>query len=300
MDCRTTLDTIARLLPTLPEVEDQLVVFDSLVGVSEVEHRPEAAQMLRDAAARCQDAGRRERLLKAADAVAAGEPCAFTPEGLSAKQAAAAQTVTAEEWKEPAVEEREELEEEEEEPDESDYMEEAPPKVPDLPVRHFFDGLVVRVAQDFVDAKGRAFFAGDVHGVLDCVARSEGGYRVELLVRSVSLPAPGCEAAIENAGNAWFQPVPSRGCLLALFQAIDRGLSDAEEDEKMDDDIERLEAIRGDVDDCEDWLAREGKGGLAPVCRSGALAARVFGRDHHVTVWIRLLFAGVVVALPEE
>jgi hypothetical protein len=98
MDCRPVLESIVRVLSIVPGVEDQLVVFDSLVNVSEPEHRPEAAQMLRGAAASSSDPERRERLLRAAEAVDAGRPCAFTPDGLSAQQAAASQTVTAAEW----------------------------------------------------------------------------------------------------------------------------------------------------------------------------------------------------------
>jgi hypothetical protein len=92
MDCGLVLETIARVLAAVPIVEDQLVTFDALVGVSEPEHRTEAARMLRDAASSCSDPARRDRLMAAAEAVAAGGPSAFTPEGLSAQQAAAAQS----------------------------------------------------------------------------------------------------------------------------------------------------------------------------------------------------------------
>lgn len=96
MDTAGPLESIAKALPGLaPEaVESMLVTFDTLAALSDQGQRPGAAQFLRDAAALCQNAACSERLLRAAYRVAAGEPCALTPEGLTWKQAAAAQTIS--------------------------------------------------------------------------------------------------------------------------------------------------------------------------------------------------------------
>jgi hypothetical protein len=93
-----TLRSIAKSLPGLlrDAVESMLVTFDTLVHFGDQGTRPEAALFLRDAAAVCSDPARKERLLRAADSVDAGEAVAFTPEGLTWQQAAAAQTVSAE------------------------------------------------------------------------------------------------------------------------------------------------------------------------------------------------------------
>jgi len=57
-----------------------------------------AAEVLRDAAGAAASDERRKRLMMAAAAVEEGRPCAVTPEGLTAQQAAAVQTVREEDW----------------------------------------------------------------------------------------------------------------------------------------------------------------------------------------------------------
>ncbi len=103
MDTRDTLQAIAKSLPDLPQdtVESMLVTFDTLVHFGDQEHRPEAALFLRDAAVLCSDEAQKDRLMSAADSVIAGEPVALTPDGQTWQQAAAAQTVSAEDWVEP-------------------------------------------------------------------------------------------------------------------------------------------------------------------------------------------------------
>src|SRR5580704_11327903 len=103
MDTRETLRSIATTLPGLPQdtLESMLVTFDTLVHFGDQGHRPEAAGFLRDAAAQCGDPSQKERLLRAADSVDAGEAVALTPEGLTWQQAAAAQTISADDWVEP-------------------------------------------------------------------------------------------------------------------------------------------------------------------------------------------------------
>src|SRR5580704_10020255 len=119
METRETLAAIAKSLPALPQdtLESMLVTFDTLVHFGDQGQRPEAAGYLRDAAGECSDPAQKERLLRAADAVIAGEAVALTPEGLTWQQAAAAQTVSAENWVEPPepVDPVEKVEEEESE-----------------------------------------------------------------------------------------------------------------------------------------------------------------------------------------
>jgi hypothetical protein len=127
MDTRETLAAIAKTLPALPPdgVESTLLSFDTLVHFGEQEHRPEAANFLRDAAEQCDDSSRKERLMRAADALVAGDPLALTADGQTWQQAAAAQTVGIDEWVEPPepVYPPEEIDEEEEEDDEDELVE---------------------------------------------------------------------------------------------------------------------------------------------------------------------------------
>ena len=313
MDCSETLATLARLLATRPNesVEDILVTYDSLVRVSD--DRAAAAQILRNAANESADPSRRQRLQQAADNIDANQPCAFTPDGLSAQQAAAAQTMTAEQWEKhvaehplpppPAESSAFEDDDEEDEDAELDFMDEAPPTLPHLPVRQFFGGLVVRVAQDFHDAHGRAVCATDLLRLLACNP-DDSRYSLACLDRNVVLDpqVAGHAQIIENAGNAWFQPVSRADCLEDLMERLQQRLNDAEDesDEEDDDDdgeslVERIETIREDIERCQEWLSRSGDRGPAPPCQTASLIARIFGRDDDVTVWIRLLFAAVAV-----
>src|SRR5580692_3462782 len=95
MDTRETLASLAKALPALSEdnVESTLLSFGTLVDFGEQEHRPGAAGFLRDAAELCTDPAHKERLMRAAGAVIAGEPLALTPEGQTWQQAAAVQTI---------------------------------------------------------------------------------------------------------------------------------------------------------------------------------------------------------------
>jgi hypothetical protein len=55
----------------------------------------------------------------------------------------------------------------------------------------------------------------------------EDGYTIVFLEQTVPLRAEHGEI-MENAGNAWFQPVPSAECLEELAEAIDLHLEEAE------------------------------------------------------------------------
>jgi hypothetical protein len=282
---------LAQMLATLPDesVEGLLSAFDSVVQVSDPSLRSSSAQLLRDTAAGCANPTRRARLMRAADDIAAGQPCAVAP-----IQYDKAVDV-------PVPPPADDAEEEEE--DDDPHMQEPPPQLPHLPVRHFFPGLLVRVAQDFHDVHGRVLCAQDLLKVFAYEAGG-GGYRVSFLERTVPLGAAQADI-IENAGNAWFQPVPAAGCLEDLAEVIDRRLERAgDEDSELDDDeyeerLERLDELRRDVAECQEWLARNGERGPAPKCRSGPLAADLFGRDDIVTAWIQLLFAAIPLCIGE-
>jgi hypothetical protein len=286
-----SLVPLAQMLATLPDesVEGLLSAFDSVVRASDASLRSSAAQLLRDTADGCANPTRRERLLRAADDIAAGQPCAVAP----------IQYDTAVEVPEPPPADAVEEDEDDADP----RMAEAPPQLPHMPVRHFFPGLVVRVAQDFHDVHGRVLCAQDLLKVFAYEAEGD-GYRVSFLERTVPLGA-GQADIIENAGNAWFQPVPTAGCLEDLAEVIDRRLEHAgDEDSELDDDeyeerLDCLDNLRRDVAECQEWLARNGERGSVPKCRSGRLAADLFGRDDIVTAWIELLFAAIPVCIGE-
>src|SRR4051812_21517042 len=102
MDTLPVLKTIVVSFPNLTDdaVESLLVSFDALVGVGDPGQRPAAAEVLRGAAKAAKSDERRNRLMLAAAAVEEGRPCAVTPEGLSAQEAAARQTIREEDWDE--------------------------------------------------------------------------------------------------------------------------------------------------------------------------------------------------------
>ena len=193
---------------------------------------------------------------------------------------------------EPA--QQEDVEEEDAGDDEDSYLEEPPPQLPHLPVRHFFQGLRVRAGRDFSDARGRAVCEGSLLSLLVAEPEAGGVYNLSFLDRNLRLT----EAEIlENAGNLWFQPVASRDCLEDLLFTIHETLDKAEQsDELEDEDVERLDEIRAEVIECEEWLSDEEARAPAPSCKTAPLAAKVMGRDHALAAWLRLLFAAVKVA----
>jgi len=288
VDIIGSLTAVATALPNVPEesIESVLVSIDSLVSFAGDANRPQVATLLRDAAARCSDASRGERLMRAADAVESGNPIALTPDGLTWKEAAAAQTVSIEDWKEPP------------EPEPIEESEEPPAALPHLEVAHFFPGLIVRIAQDFTDAEGRTVQAGRILH-FEKYNRKEryGGYRLSFAGCTVVLTkdTPGHEAILENANNAWFQPVPELACLQDLWEAIDEGFTKADEAGEVDSD--EMEDIRYDLEECEVWLHNEEDRGPAPVCSTGPLAARVFGAESALATRIRLLYAAIGVCI---
>ena len=284
-------------------VEEYLMAIDSVLKISGPSHWPGAAQVLRNAAEAAQDPARREHLLKAAEAVAAGEPCSrLTLEGLADRQAAVVSTAMAEQLAEPPTGE----DEDEDEDQGDDQLHDAPPKLPHLPVRHFFRDLVICVAQDFTEANGGKLQQGTVLKLLRSDPNDDGSYALIPLagpVRSVRLNPRQHAEIIENADNAWFQPLPSGECLSELCYWIAQELTKAEEatDEEEADDyedrIDRIDTLLGDVSLCQDWL--EDPKGEPPDPDSAPLAAEIFGRDHRATAWVHLLYAGIAVTSAE-
>jgi hypothetical protein len=311
VDATAALESIAGILASLPDesVEDLLVTFDGLVGVSDAGARPGAALMLRRAAESVQSPTRRDRLLLAAAAVETGQPCALTPEGLTAQQAAAASTVTQEQWDElqanmpppplpEDVVDADGEDEDDEDSEEAPYMDEEPAPLPHLRVRHFFSGLVVRVGRSFGDALGRPVCEGELLKLLACNP-SDDGFAVIFLGRTVVLSekTPGHDPIIENTGNAWFQPVPTVECIEDLLEAIDARMSEAEagDDSEDDDRMEGIETLREDLEACQAWLSLSRRRGRAPRSEDAGLAAKLFGRDHELAAWLPLLFACIEV-----
>lgn len=75
--------------------------------------------------------------------------------------------------------------------------------------------------------------------------------------------AAGHDAIIENAGNAWFQPVPTAGCREDLLEAIDLRMSQAEEDDDNDDELPEFPSPPTLIQWYEGWLNRVETG--API-----------------------------------
>jgi hypothetical protein len=299
MDTSKVLEAMVKVFPSLPDqtVEEQLVVFDALLNVSDPGQRSGSAELLKRAASEAGTPARRDRLLQASEAVAAGKPCDFTPDGLSAAQAAAAQTTTADKWQEPQFGSQEPEVREEDDDDQEDLMEEAPPQLPHLPVRHFFDGLVVRVAQPFTDSQGRKLSTGELLELISYDPSPDGSCVLNVLVRTVRLNPKAHGQVLENADNSWLQPVPSTDCLNDLCEAIHLALDKEDEDldaesEEDEDKIDWIGTLRDDVAACLEWMQDHRK---RPKPSSAPLAAKVFGRNHPAVAWIRLLYAAVAV-----
>src|SRR5712692_4938865 len=187
------MESIAQTLCDVPDdsVESQLATFDMLAGLGD--NRPGAARLLREAAGRCSDPQRRERVLRAAGAVALGEPCTLNEQELTWKQAAEANAITLEEWQEQEAAEQAAL------------LAPDPPPMPHLGLWDMFPGMAVRVAQTFRDHDGQEVRAGEILRFvsIDYMAY-HGGYTIDFAEKQVRL----CELVsangptIENEGNA--------------------------------------------------------------------------------------------------
>ncbi|MGC4055652.1 MAG: hypothetical protein QM757_43070 [Paludibaculum sp.] len=97
MDSTGILENLAGLLTQLPDesVEGLLFAFDSATSGLDATQRASAAQLLLSAAGNCSDAARRDRLARAAEALAGGGAA-----GSAANIPDAARGVAQEEWDE--------------------------------------------------------------------------------------------------------------------------------------------------------------------------------------------------------
>ena len=285
MDVLASLESIANALPSLPPeaVESMLVTFDSLASFCEESARPEAARLLRDAAARSSEATAKARLLLAADRVAAGEPCAMTPDGLTWRQAARANTITADEWQARGGDAS--LPQPPPPPA-------GPPTLPHLSVRHFFPELLVHVAREFSDADGILVGAGERLYFRSFKRTGRVEYTLTFRERKLRflIDDPAHYELVENQDNRWFQPVPTIDCLQELWEIVDERLSE----------IYLPDELASDMDDCQVWLFEEDDRGSTPQCSSGARAAALFGAGSEMAAWIPLLFAGVAAPIPDD
>jgi len=177
---------VARTLPDVPPdlVEDRLLTFDALLDHLDAEERREAAAWLGEAAGRCPDDERRTRVLAAAAAVAAGQPCARTPEGLTAAEAARAGTTRLE----------------------------PPDPTRPLSVRDFRPGMLIRVLQSFRDFDGQEVVAGETLRFLERrYFHYDGGHTLQFEGKTIRLAeiVPANLPIIENHDGAYFALVPT-------------------------------------------------------------------------------------------
>jgi hypothetical protein len=165
------------------------------------------------------------------------------------------------------------------------------PLLPHFRVWDFFPGLVLRIAQDFADFDGAKHAAGEVlHFLEKSYFPYDGGHTLTFREKVIRLAeiAPQNEPVIENAGNAFFEPVTNRECLLACLRWIDEEwpLSGAQ---GID-----AEAIGVGIQRCRLWL--EKPSGPPPVCNTAEIAMSLFnqrGRMAGLGQRIALLVEGV-------
>jgi hypothetical protein len=299
MDSADPLVSIAGMLVSLPNeaIENLLVTFDALVDVAGPERRSEVAALLRDKAAACVDPARQARLGAAAAAVDAGRPCALTVFGQTWREAAAAPAPMPEViWPEPPAPEPVE----EEKPV---ILDQPPPRLPRLKVRHFFPGLVVRLRRPVVDTDGREAPAGQRLELRQIAITGEEGaacYRLDFAERSFVLDGQPQDdrSIIGNGGNGWFQPVPEREALRYLWGLLEERLAEAEREIEDADDPEQfggdlLATLRSDLDACIAWLDGDRDARLPEDLGDAPLAAEVFGKGSDMAAWFALFFAAL-------
>jgi hypothetical protein len=270
-----TLQIIAQGLDRVPDeaVESQLVSFDALLGIPGMNLRADGVRLLRGAAEACTDPARRDRILKAAQAVEAGEPCAWTPEGLTGSQAAAAQTATLQDWEEQVAAERAAAERT------------GLPPLPDFGLRDMFPGLSVRIQQSFRDLDEQLVPAGQVLHFQELVYSAEdSSYRLGFKECRMRLS--------ENHGNAYFQPVADLPSLVSCVRAIKQQWERVKP--RPSGHVPRIES---EIGACRGWVRGGQDRGPAPVCFTAPLAAKVFpaaGETEGLACRIAFLFAAVL------
>jgi hypothetical protein len=280
-------------------VEALLLTVDALVDAADTPCRAEAVALLEQKASDCVAPARATRLREAAAAIAAGVPCALTATGADWRGAVAEAAAAPSEgpvWHDHDI--QSEAEETFREP----VILGGQPRLPRLKLRYFYPGLVVRLRRPLVDIDGAEAPIGQRLRLVKLAIQGREGaaiYRLDFEERSFRLdPAPQDDkSVIGNGGNGWFQPVPERDALEALWELLDARLFEAERAvEEQDDpdqiDADMLLALRTDLDEAGDWL-QEPAGRAPPRLLCAPVAAELFGKGSDVAVRFDLLFAAI-------
>ncbi len=261
-------------------VENQLFDLEVQLSVAGPEQRLETVNMLRDAASQCAVDVRAERLLLAADAIAAGQTCARNEQGLTLEEAKAVQTISLDEWEKLAPY----------------WPTDRPPEIPHLSMWDFFSSLVVRVAQGFRDFDGAAVAEGEMlhFRKLDHFPYDD-GYTITFDEKVIRLSGnvEADSVVLENGENQFFEPVASVESLRACYGSIQSlwGMLDVRR--KWQAPI-----VRGELDACGRWLAEKGERDEPYVCTSAPLLPSLFPErtvvSERLVFQITFLFAGMV------
>jgi hypothetical protein len=260
------MEILAGQFPEMPTgvMEDLLVSFDRGLSFLGDDQRPWAAALLREAAARSSDEPKQRRLLKAADCVVAGEPCALTSAGLTAGEVAAAELV--------------------------------PPTLPHLSVWNLFPGLQIRVVQTFRDIDGQEIAVDQRLRLIDKnYFFYDEGFTLRFEGRTIRIENSGPPGSliIANEGNAYFEPLADRQSLAACAGLVAEQWGWLKPQEAQD-----AAGIRDEIDRCIKWLDDAGGAGVAPRCVTAGNAAERFPNNREATtrdlaLRIAFLFAGV-------
>jgi len=265
-----SMENIARTLPDVPAdvVPSQLETFEMMAGLVGSYCWEPAARLLRQTAEGCADETRRGQVLRVAEAVAARAADADGSRAPKTELEALWETL-------PAV---------------------APALavMPELSVWDFVAGMIVRVARGFIDCDGHLVTAGDVlHFRTRSYFPYDDGHTLTFLERVIRLSGndPDEEAVIQNSRNSYFEPLPDPEALSGCLAAIDDrwaylGLSEPG----------KSAAVRTEIENCRQWLARPEPRGPAPACLTAPLAVLLFpdqGRTLGLARLIAFLFAGI-------
>jgi|GEM_PF-2227778 hypothetical protein len=292
-----SLHLVADHLHELPDevVESQLVTYDMFIGLSEAPCRQQAGALLREAATRCTDLERRNRLVQAAESVEKGEPCAVTEQGLTAKQAAEASTITEAEWRQEGNREQSGAVVAKADPHAPSPTE--PRSLPHLSLWDMFPGLTVRIGKTFNDYDGEEHKAGEIlHFRHRDYFAKEGGFTLTFAEKEIRLCdlVPENAPMIENEGNIYFEPVADLETLRACWQLIHQQWNWIDKSH-----VEHAAEIGAELDACGRWLKNKTQLAPAPVCVTPLLTPEDFADAPRGTTAtslsfrINFLFAGI-------
>lgn len=170
----------------------------------------------------------------------------------------------------------------------------APAAMPCLGLADMFPGMVVRICRTFRDFDREEVAAGQILHFLkrDYFPYDDGHtltFRERVIRLSGNVSAE--ELVIENAGNAWFEPVPDIESLQTCWELIDRQWN------RLDmSGVPQAAQIRAEIDACGVWLGTPQNRGPAPRCVTGPAAVAAFaqGRNtYQLGFRIPFLFAGI-------